>query len=95
MKNIILLAALLYSAPGHSQGSALAGAEGSYPIPGGVCHVTAFYYLETAMAAEGPNPQFVRAQAVCYHRYGPRSPCLVKFEQIGPNDYHATCGAKR
>lgn len=23
------------------------------------------------------------------------SPCLVKFTKVGPQDYHATCGARR
>ena len=36
-----------------------------------------------------------RATYVCSTRYAPRSPCLVKFERLGVQSYHATCGTGR
>lgn len=37
---------------------------------------------------------FETAARTCHKKYH-RSPCLVKFEQVGPNDFNVTCGAEQ
>lgn len=85
MKALIILAVLLCSAPGHSS-------ESWYLTPEDDQCLTDVSIRE---ATGETKKQMHRARHVCFTKYGPRSPCLMKFEQVGPNDYKATCGAKR
>lgn len=64
-----------------------------YEIEGGTCKTTFYYDFSTLDGRQGPH--FERAVKTCEEKYGPRSPCLVRFVQVGPEDYKATCGAKR
>ncbi len=84
MRTFLILATLFYSAPGHAQ---LADGIHYYQLgPTEVCKTVILGDLDTVPLA--------RAKLVCRQKYGPRSPCLVKLEQVGPNDFNATCGAK-
>ena len=88
MKHLILLASLLYTAPGH------AAEYSHYLLPDGGKCLTVVLGME-----EVPTDEFYktlhRPSVVCLKKYGTRSTCLDRFEQVGPNDYKATCGGKR
>lgn len=83
MQNILLTATILYGSMGVSETNRYVIG----PQRDTVCetHLIATELLGSILR---------RARQVCYEKYGPRSPCLVKFEQVGPEDYQATCGAK-
>jgi len=82
-----MLLALTYSAPGHAEDFA------QYLTPAGDKCLTLAKGFDKATDKEF-YMVVNRAASVCFKKYGPRSPCLVKLEKVGPNDYNATCGAK-
>lgn len=89
---LIMIAGLLYSFPGKAEELVLIRGQETYSIPEGTCNTVFLYDFTKLDGRQGPF--FERAMEVCYKKYGPRSPCLVRFEQVGANDYKATCGAK-
>lgn len=85
---LIMIAGLLYSFPGKAE---VIGVHYYELDKGGACKTLVIAPTDEAML----QMRLARPKLVCLEKYGPRSPCLVKYEQVGANDFKATCGAKQ